>query len=75
MKIYRDGGKATKLDHTCNSSPVVVAGWVFFQGTDNYLWRMKPDGSGAHIVGGDSATRSRPFVVDVGGKVSVFFQT
>jgi hypothetical protein len=74
MKIFYDGSNMWASQYHCASSPVVVGDWVYFQAPDAYLWRMKTDGSSAHVVGIDSMTSSRPFVISDENNISVFFR-
>ncbi|MUG93775.1 phosphatidylinositol-specific phospholipase C domain-containing protein [Scytonema sp. UIC 10036] len=48
--------------HTTISSPFVAGDYVYFQGDDNKLWKVKTDGSGTLHIGGHR-TKSSPFVV------------
>ncbi len=48
--------------HTSLSTPFVAGGVVFFQGTDNKLWRVNIDGSDSRPLHYES--RSAPFVQD-----------
>lgn len=49
-------------NNTTASTPFVTADqWVYFQGTDNKLWKVYNDGSGQMWIGGNS-TDSAPFV-------------
>jgi Domain of unknown function (DUF5050)/Papain-like cysteine protease AvrRpt2 len=48
--------------NTTASTPFVASdGWVYFQGTDNKLWKVKNDGTGQEQIGGNT-TASAPFV-------------
>ena len=47
--------------HFTKSSPFVAGDWVYFQGTDDKLWKVKTDGSGTSHIGGHK-TKSSPFV-------------
>jgi hypothetical protein len=50
-------------NNTTSSTPFVTPdGWVWFQGTDDKLWKVHPDGS-QQSQPRDNATSSAPFVV------------
>jgi len=57
--------------HKTKSSPFVSGDWVYFQGTDDKLWKIKNDGSGTYHIGAGNpyvipffgcSTKSSPFV-------------
>lgn len=53
-------------NNTTKSTPFVTAdGWVYFQGTDDKLWKVRDDGSGQMQIGGNT-TKSTPFVTPDG---------
>jgi hypothetical protein len=57
--------------NTTSSSPFVTSdGWVYFQGTDDKLWKVFNDGSQQSQIGGNT-TKSTPFVTSDGW---VYFQ-
>ncbi len=61
--MYKDGTQQSDLRHNLTAcSPFVLGDWVYFQGTDNSLWRMRTDGSKPNVIG-EALTRSTPFVV------------
>jgi hypothetical protein len=51
-------------NNTTKSRPFVTAdGWVWFQGTDNGLWKVQTDGNPqSQSKPGNNATYSTPFV-------------
>jgi len=49
-------------NHYTKSSPFVAGDWVYFQGTDDKLWKVRTDGSDNSHIGGHY-TKSSPFVV------------
>ena len=49
--------------HSANSSPFVARDFVYFQGTDNGLYRMQADGKGFAPINGH-VTKASPFVTD-----------
>jgi hypothetical protein len=70
-KICRDGTHPSNPGGAYTaSSPVVVGDWVYFQGTDNSLWRMKwrveTDETDPPVNIGGAKTRSAPFVTSDG---------
>ena len=53
-------------NNTTKDTPFVTPdGWVWFQGTDNKLWKIKNDGSGQAQIG-NNTTNSTPFVTSDG---------
>jgi hypothetical protein len=80
--LYRCGapGQQSQIGgNTTASTPFVVpdpngGAWVYFQGTDNTLWKVRNDGSQQSQIGGNT-TASTPFVVpDPNGGAWVYFQ-
>ena len=70
MRVDADGTNQTHIGgNSTKASPFVDDGWVYFQGTDDSLSRVRTNGSDKHNVGGNR-TVSRPFVT--GGVV--YFQ-
>jgi hypothetical protein len=87
MKIRDDGTQSSQIGaNTTSSTPFVVpdpnggASWVYFQGTDNALWKVRDDGSQPYHIGenmpaGKQYTSSSPFVVpDPQGGAWVYYQ-
>ena len=51
-------------NNTTSSTPFVTSdGWVYFQGTDNKLWKVFNDGTQQSQIGGNTAA-AMPYVVD-----------
>jgi hypothetical protein len=60
------GRKSALSNLPVASAPFVTPdGWVYFQGTDNKLWKVKNDGTGQLQVG-NNTTKSTPFVTPDG---------
>ena len=59
---YTDQGNGFE-GHSTLSAPVVQGDWVYFQGTNNGLFRTRTDGSVWHQIGGHETTAA-PFVVN-----------
>jgi hypothetical protein len=76
---YGDYEQAQIGNNTTASTPFVVpdpngGAWVYFQGTDNTLWKVRDDGSQQSQIGGNT-TSSTPFVVpDPNGGAWVYFR-
>jgi hypothetical protein len=51
-------------NNTTSSTPFVTSdGWVYFQGTDDKLWKVRSDGTQQSQIGGNT-TAAMPYVVD-----------
>ena len=74
--VYPDGSNLTQIgNNTTLATPCVVAGFVFFQGTNDDLWVRSPDGT-QNIIGATNnsrgnTTKSSPLVTT---DMYVYFQ-
>jgi hypothetical protein len=78
--VRDDGTQQSQIgSNTTSSTPFVVGdpnggAWVYFQGTDNTLWKVRDDGSQQTKIG-NNTTESTPFVTpDPRGGAWVYFQ-
>ena len=71
LEGFNDGTQQTQINgNTTASRPFVVNGWVYFQGTDNKLWKVQTNGTQQAQIN-DNTTASTPYVTADGW---VYFQ-